>query len=293
MLELQLVQKQQRKVRSNCLNDITNQNNEANIDDMASSTAASNEFVAVALDSMIKQNVNVNGQHFDEPSDEENILLLRQQNNNNITDHNQSLCDTISTADTYNSSTNSIITDTNSQDLDDFTEQNFSSNLSHDNSFDTQIDCTENLNISNGSDDLHTNKWCNDNNKIIDNIDERIPVRIPCDTELSSVSKPIELSHNTTTDKNTDYDYDEEKAALESFDRIIEDECKLINETDILREEELVELKERCVKLTDDNITLRKEVESLRLNSSKQLAMLMYTAPLAVIIGYLFSLIFS
>lgn len=87
--------------------------------------------------------------------------------------------------------------------------------------------------------------------------------------------------------------YIDEKEALESFDRIIEEECKLINETDILREEELVELKEKCIRLTDDNIALRHEVANLRLSSNKQFTVLMYTAAVAVFIGYLFSILFS
>lgn len=85
----------------------------------------------------------------------------------------------------------------------------------------------------------------------------------------------------------------DEKEALESFDRIIEEECKLINETDILREEELVELKEKCVRLTDDSIALRHELDNLRLSSNKQFTMLMYTAAIAAFIGYLFSILFS
>lgn len=94
-------------------------------------------------------------------------------------------------------------------------------------------------------------------------------------------------------DNNLDDDYVDEKEALESFDRIIEEESKLINETDILKEEELVELKERCVKLTDDNISLRREVETLRLSTNKQFTLLVYTASLAAFIGYLFSIFFS
>lgn len=87
-------------------------------------------------------------------------------------------------------------------------------------------------------------------------------------------------------------DFDEQEA-LASFDRIIEEESKLINETDILREEELVELKEKCVRLTDVNIALRHEVDNLRLSNNKQFTMLMYTAAVAAFIGYLFSILFS
>lgn len=97
----------------------------------------------------------------------------------------------------------------------------------------------------------------------------------------------------SVADSNLDDDYVDEKEALESFDRIIEEESKLINETDILKEEELVELKERCVKLTDDNVALRREVETLRLSTNKQFTVLMYTASLAAFIGYLFSIFFS
>lgn len=92
---------------------------------------------------------------------------------------------------------------------------------------------------------------------------------------------------------NLDDDYIDEKEALESFDRIIEEESKLINETDILHEEELVELKERCVKLTDDNISLRRDIETLRLSTNKQFTVLIYTASLAAFIGYIFSIFFS
>lgn len=92
---------------------------------------------------------------------------------------------------------------------------------------------------------------------------------------------------------NLDDDYLDEKEALESFDRIIEEESKLINETDILHEEELVELKERCVKLTDDNISLRRDIETLRLSTNKQFTVLIYTASLAAFIGYIFSIFFS
>lgn len=92
---------------------------------------------------------------------------------------------------------------------------------------------------------------------------------------------------------NLDDDYIDEKEALESFDRIIEEESKLINETDILHEEELVELKERCVKLTDDNISLRRDIETLRLSTNKQFTVLIYTALLAAFIGYIFSIFFS
>lgn len=87
--------------------------------------------------------------------------------------------------------------------------------------------------------------------------------------------------------------YIDEKEALESFDRILEEESKLIKETDILHEEELVELKEKCIRLTDDNIALRHEVANLRLSSNKQFTVLMYTAAVAVFIGYLFSIFFS
>lgn len=92
---------------------------------------------------------------------------------------------------------------------------------------------------------------------------------------------------------NVDDEYFDEKEALESFDRIIEEESKLINETDILREEELIELKERCIKLNDDNIALRREVDNLRLTSNKQFQLLLYTASLAAFIGYLLSFFFS
>lgn len=94
-------------------------------------------------------------------------------------------------------------------------------------------------------------------------------------------------------DKPLDDDYVDEKEALDQFDRIIEEESKLINETDIMHEEELVELKERCVKLTDDNIALRHEIENLRLTTNKQFQVLVYTASLAAFIGYIFSIFFS
>lgn len=102
-----------------------------------------------------------------------------------------------------------------------------------------------------------------------------------------------ESPSSSVVDNNLDDDYVDEKEALESFDRIIEEESKLINETDILKEEELVELKERCLKLTDDNISLRREVETLRLSTNKQFTLLVYTASLAAFIGYLFSIFFS
>lgn len=88
-------------------------------------------------------------------------------------------------------------------------------------------------------------------------------------------------------------DYDENDV-LESFDRIIEEECKLINDTDILREEELVEFKERCIKLNDENVALRKEIDSLRVSGNKNITAIIYTAPVAILlIYYLFSIIFS
>lgn len=93
-------------------------------------------------------------------------------------------------------------------------------------------------------------------------------------------------------DAETD-DFDE-KDLLESFDRIIEEECKLINDSDILREEELVGFKERCIKLTDENILLRKEIDSLRNSGNKHLTTIIYTAPLAILLlYYMFSMIFS
>lgn len=94
-------------------------------------------------------------------------------------------------------------------------------------------------------------------------------------------------------ESNFDDDYIDEKEALESFDRIIEEESKLIIETDILKEEKLIELKERCVKLTDENIALRREIETLRLSTNKHFTLLVYTASLAAFIGYLFSTFFS
>lgn len=102
-----------------------------------------------------------------------------------------------------------------------------------------------------------------------------------------------ESSASAVIDNNLDDDYVDEKEALESFDRIIEEESKLINETDILKEEELVQLKERCIKLTDDNVLLRRELETLRLSTNKQFTLLVYTASLAAFIGYLFSIFFS
>lgn len=88
-------------------------------------------------------------------------------------------------------------------------------------------------------------------------------------------------------------DYDEDEL-LESFDRLINEECKLINDTDILREEELVEFKERCIKLNDENVALRKEIDSLRVSGNKNISAIIYTAPVAILlIYYLFSIIFS
>lgn len=125
---------------------------------------------------------------------------------------------------------------------------------------------------------------------------ERKPAEVVFTVDAATV--PIATITTTTAaantdDNNLDDDYVDEKEALESFDRIIEEESKLINETDILHEEELVELKERCVKLTDDNIALRHEIENLRLSTNKQFQMLVYTASLAAFIGYIFSIFFS
>lgn len=97
----------------------------------------------------------------------------------------------------------------------------------------------------------------------------------------------------SVADINLEDNYVDEKEVLESFDRIVEEERKLINETDILKEEELVELKELCVKLTDANIALRREIDTLRLSTDKQFTVLLYTASLAAFIGYLFSIFFS
>lgn len=114
-----------------------------------------------------------------------------------------------------------------------------------------------------------------------------------------SVAKETHLDANDNNelaaalDDNSDSDYVDEKEALESFDRIIEEESKLINETDIMHEEELVELKERCVKLTEDNISLRHEIDNLRLSTNKQFSVLLYTASFAAFIGYIFSMFFS
>lgn len=115
---------------------------------------------------------------------------------------------------------------------------------------------------------------------------------VPIVTHTTTTTAAATVTVNAT-DNSLDDDYVDEKEALESFDRIIEEESKLINETDILHEEELVELKERCVKLTDDNIALRHEIESLRLSTNKQFQMLVYTASLAAFIGYIFSIFFS
>lgn len=106
-------------------------------------------------------------------------------------------------------------------------------------------------------------------------------------------AQALESTASAGLDNNLDDDYVDEKEALESFDRIIEEESKLINETDILKEEELVQLKERCIKLTDDNVSLRRELETLRLSTNKQFTLLVYTASLAAFIGYLFSIFFS
>lgn len=103
----------------------------------------------------------------------------------------------------------------------------------------------------------------------------------------------VEETPAVAVDNNLDDDYIDEREALESFDRIIEEESKLINESDILYEDELVELKERCVKLTDDNVALRRELENLRVSSNKHFTLLVYTASLAAFIGYLFSIFFS
>lgn len=120
---------------------------------------------------------------------------------------------------------------------------------------------------------------------------ERKPAEVVFTVDAATV--PIQTVTTTTDDNNLDDDYVDEKEALESFDRIIEEESKLINDTDILHEEELVELKERCVKLTDDNIALRHEIENLRLSTNKQFQVLVYTASLAAFIGYIFSIFFS
>lgn len=112
------------------------------------------------------------------------------------------------------------------------------------------------------------------------------------DDDLSIGGNTIAIDDNDDADEDNDDDCDE-KDVLESFDRIIEEEKKIINDTDIMREEELVEFKERCVKLTDENIILRKEVESLRLNSNKNMNAIIYIAPLAfLLIYYLLSMIF-
>ncbi|XP_031640152.1 sarcolemmal membrane-associated protein [Contarinia nasturtii] len=184
---------------------------------------------------------------------------------NSVTDFDDGF-DSMSTADeTNNSSTNSIITQINNGSIacDDFSEQSISDSV-NDDLFETQT----------------VNGQNEDNNQELER--EMMGHRIQQLEDAPSV-----------IDSNLDDDYVDEKEALESFDRIIEEESKLINETDILKEEELVELKERCVKLTDDNVALRREVETLRLSTNKQFTVLMYTASLAAFIGYLFSIFFS
>lgn len=106
-------------------------------------------------------------------------------------------------------------------------------------------------------------------------------------------SKDDDDNDDNDDDDGDDDDCDE-KDVLESFDRIIEEENKIINGTDIMREEELVEFKERCIKLTDENISLRKEIDSLRVSGNKNMSAIIYTASLAILlIYYLLSMIFS
>lgn len=344
MLELQSVQNEQRKgnqVKPNDsktnINNNNNNNNKPNGGNSAcdlGATTVTNEFVAIEGDGTV---VALNGQNTikkygnDAQSDDDNddddddddddttrIEQSQRQNNYNInnnivaigSDAEQS-CDTISisTVDTNNSSTNSIITVTNSDGNASTVDR---SDISTENSSDTSTERTEQqLNAINGShsgEKLSIDKWLGQQNapkKYTSRLSGSKAAAIAAELAAAGLfeDEPAPVKRTSCenvenrsahgTDINSAYDYADEKEALESFDRIIEEECKLINETDILREEELVELKERCIKLTDDNLSLRKEVEHLRLNSNKQITLLMYTAPLAVLIGYLFSLIFS
>ncbi|XP_055314376.1 sarcolemmal membrane-associated protein [Sitodiplosis mosellana] len=191
---------------------------------------------------------------------------------NSITDLDDGFdTNSMSTIDeTNNSSTNSIITEINNGSVadDDFSEQSIT-NAVNDDLFETQ---TVRGSAINGDDRIHE-----------------------LESEITAVRVQTldESPASAVLDNNLDDDYVDEKEALESFDRIIEEESKLINETDILKEEELVELKERCVKLTDDNVSLRREIETLRLSTNKQFTLLVYTASLAAFIGYLFSIFFS
>lgn len=351
MLELQSVQNEQRKENQVNANDSkfnnnnNNNNNQSNGDnstcDLGATTVVATDFVAVKGDTVAA----LNGQNTikkygndaqsdddndddDVDDDEDDTTRIDDQSerensynlNNNIMtlgSETEQSCDTISisTVDTNNSSTNSIITETNSDVIESIVERTATSTA---NSCGLSNDRTEHqLNAINGShsgDKLPLDKWLGQQNapkKYMARLSGSKAAAIAAElaaaglfdddpaTNTHSTSENLdshtEQQHVGATDssKSDDYDYAEEKEALESFDRVIEEECKLINETDILREEELVELKERCIKLTDDNISLRKEVEHLRLNSNKQITLLMYTAPLAVLIGYLFSLIFS
>lgn len=355
MLELQSVQNEQRKENQVNANDSklnNNNNNQSNGDnsvcDLDASTVTA-EFVAIKGDMVAALNgqntmrkygndAQSDDDNDDDDDDEDDVTTHIDQPqqsqtnyniNNNIvamgSDTEQS-CDTISisTVDTNNSSTNSIITETNSDDIESTVERTFKTNENACDDINSSDRTETQSNAINGSSNHHTgdklplDKWLGQQNtpkkytaRLSGSKAAAIAAELAAaglfeddDPAPSTKSAPncdatenIRLSGNGTNSisatNNSDYDYSEEKEALESFDRIIEEECKLINETDILREEELVELKERCIKLTDDNISLRKEVEHLRLNSNKQITLLMYTAPLAVLIGYLFSLIFS
>lgn len=102
------------------------------------------------------------------------------------------------------------------------------------------------------------------------------------------------ISETAITDDNLNTDDVNEDDVLDSFNRIIEEESKLVNNTNILHVEELVEFKERCIRLTDENVVLRKEINALRVSGNKNFNIFVYAAPVALLlVYYLLSKIFS
>lgn len=205
----------------------------------------------------------------------------------------------ISTIDeTNNSSTNSIITEINFDRGTDNQEsfEQIAEHLAYDtnNAFDpfesenqlSRIEVLNNKNEICSTDTIVQNKINSNDNGNVTEANAAETKSLSSDATAECATNPSDLYSFGASD------YADEKEALESFDRIIEEESKLLNDTDILREEELIELKQRCIKLTDDNVALQREVEGHRLNSNKQFTLLMYTAMFAAFIGYLFSLFF-
>lgn len=308
MLELQSLQKEQNRREAlqsiqNIFNTDVQQLNSENSDaDDGSTTAADDIIVLNGNNNQLNDSERIaNTKAYscmsldDDGSEHTTDTLLRQKTVNDSDADDNFDTNSMSTIDeTNNSSTNSIITEINCEigHDDDTIEQSAEILAAATNSLETGFDRIELLNGEegdgarsaktldkfNGNDDADLNADVTVTKKRVPNVGQSPP-----DDNMIGAVEPSSCID----------DYTDEKEALDTFDRIIEEECKLITETDILREEELIELKERCVKLTDDNIGLRHEIESLRLNSNKQFTLLMYTAVIAAFIGYLFSIFFS